>query len=89
MRRALTYPMHFAYTQDMVTGAELRAARKKLGESQATFGARIGVDQSTIHRWEKFGVPTVGAARVAAESLLATALPRMKGETEIHSAQAE
>ncbi len=56
----------------MVTSTEVKAARKKLGESQAVFGARFGVDQSTVHRWEKLGVPEIGTARMAIESLLAS-----------------
>lgn len=49
---------------------DIRAVRKHLGESQAAFAARFGVDQSTVHRWETEGVPSRGAARVAIENLL-------------------
>lgn len=49
----------------------VRAAREKLGETQATFAARFGVDQSTVHLWESRGLPTRGTARVAVERLLA------------------
>ncbi len=43
----------------------IRKARETVGESQATFGARFGVDQSTASRWETEGPPRSGAARVA------------------------
>ncbi|MEY9703749.1 DNA-binding transcriptional regulator YiaG [Bradyrhizobium diazoefficiens] len=39
-----------------------------VGESQAAFGARFDVDQSTVHRWETKGPPTRGPARRALES---------------------
>lgn len=45
----------------------IREAREKVGESQAAFGARFGVDQSTIHRWETKGAPRRGPARKAIE----------------------
>jgi DNA-binding transcriptional regulator YiaG len=45
----------------------IRGAREKVGESQATFGERFGVDQSTIHRWETVGPPSRGPARRAIE----------------------
>ena len=41
----------------MVTGHDIQSARKKLRESQAQFGARLGVNQSTVHRWETEGPP--------------------------------
>lgn len=50
---------------------DIRAAREKLGESQAEFAKRLGVNQSTVHHWEKKGLPDRGTARVAVESLLA------------------
>ena len=45
----------------------IREAREKVGESQAAFGARFGVDQSTICRWETDGPPSRGPARKAIE----------------------
>ncbi|WP_035679518.1 helix-turn-helix domain-containing protein [Bradyrhizobium liaoningense] len=45
----------------------IREAREKVGESQAAFGQRFGVDQSTIHRWETDGPPSRGSARKAIE----------------------
>jgi DNA-binding transcriptional regulator YiaG len=54
----------------------IREAREKVGESQASFGERFGVDQSTVHRWETQGPPRHGPARKALErelSLIETA----------------
>jgi DNA-binding transcriptional regulator YiaG len=45
----------------------IRDAREKVGESQAAFGERFGVDQSTVHRWETQGPPQRGPARKAIE----------------------
>ena len=36
----------------MVTAKQIRRTREALGESQATFGRRFGVDQGTVSRWE-------------------------------------
>lgn len=57
-------------TQDQITPSDIKSAREAVAESQAAFGARFGVDQSTVHRWETEGVPTRGAARVAIERVL-------------------
>lgn len=54
----------------MVTGNDIKEARTRLGESQATFAARIGVNQATIHRWETEGLPARGLTRRAVERLL-------------------
>ena len=56
----------------MVTAHEIRAARETLKESQAAFASRFGVDQATVHRWEKHGAPERGTARMAIERLLAS-----------------
>lgn len=55
----------------MLTGEALKAARERIGETQATFGQRFGVDQSTIHRWENQGPPLRGPGRMAVELVLA------------------
>jgi DNA-binding transcriptional regulator YiaG len=62
----------------MVTSQRIKNARNKLGESQETFAARFGVDQSTVHRWETIGVPDRGTAAHALERVL----------TEIETAEA-
>jgi DNA-binding transcriptional regulator YiaG len=54
----------------MLTADEIKQTREKLRETQAAFGARFGVDQSTVHRWETEGLPERGAARIAVESVL-------------------
>lgn len=53
-----------------VTPDAIKAARIGLGESQATFGERFGVDQSTVHRWETEGPPERGAAGKMIERVL-------------------
>ncbi|WP_448031515.1 helix-turn-helix domain-containing protein [Bradyrhizobium liaoningense] len=45
----------------------IREAREKVGESQAAFAERFGVDQATVHRWETLGPPKRGAGRKALE----------------------
>jgi DNA-binding transcriptional regulator YiaG len=45
----------------------IRSARERVGESQAAFAERFGVDQSTVHRWETAGPPSRGPARKAIE----------------------
>ena len=54
-----------------ITPAMVKAARERLGESQAAFAARFGVYQTTVHRWETEGVPSRGAAGKAIERMLA------------------
>ena len=65
----------------MLTSDDIKAVRASLGESQAAFAARFGVDQATIHRWETDGLPKRGTARVAVEQMLAE-LQRIVPETE-------
>ena len=55
----------------MVTGEHIRAARERVGESQAEFGKRFGVDQSAISRWETQGLPSRGPAEAIVERVLA------------------
>ena len=54
----------------MTTSDELKAVRETLGDSQAAFAARFGVDQSTVHRWETKGPPKRGAAKILIDQLL-------------------
>ena len=49
---------------------DLKAARLMLGESQATFAKRLGIDQGTLSRWEQLGVPQNGPAEMAVASLM-------------------
>lgn len=53
-----------------ITPEMVKAAREKLGESQAAFAARFGVYQTTVHRWETEGPPSRGAAGKAIERVL-------------------
>lgn len=59
----------------MLDGQQIKEVRERVGESQETFGRRLGVDQSTVHRWETDGLPTRGPARVAVERVLADLMP--------------
>lgn len=52
-----------------MTSEEIRAARAELGESQAEFARRFGVNQSTVHRWETRGISDT-ITRLAIESVL-------------------
>lgn len=54
----------------MWSGAEIKKARDELKESQAAFAQRFGVDQATVHRWEKLGPPKRGTARLALSQFL-------------------
>ena len=45
---------------DPLTGAAISAWRSSLGETQATFAARIGITAASISQWEKKGRLTIG-----------------------------
>lgn len=55
----------------MIEPADIKRARQRLGESQAAFAKRFGVNQSTLQRWETGGVTESGTARIAIEYVLA------------------
>lgn len=55
----------------MVTADDIRAARRALNESQSAFGARIGVDQCTVSRWETRGPPAQAFIQDGLERALA------------------
>ena len=57
-------------------GEQIKVARTNLGETQAVFAARFGVDQSTVHRWEENGVPDRGTTAFLIEKVLAELPPR-------------
>jgi transcriptional regulator with XRE-family HTH domain len=74
----------------MVTGTDIKSARKSLGESQAKFALRFGVNQKRISAWEAAGPPRRGPGRVLIERVLADiALAMMirspQGSTSPHS----
>ena len=45
--------------------------RQRLGESQARFARRFGVNQTTISRWESGDLAITGIAEVAVDYVLA------------------
>lgn len=49
----------------------IKTARLRLRETQIAFADRLGIDQSTIHRWESKGIPRRGPARIAVQQILA------------------
>jgi transcriptional regulator with XRE-family HTH domain len=54
-----------------MTGAELRELRDQLGWSQVKFAKQLDIHQGTLARWEMYGPPQYGAAKIALESLVA------------------
>ena len=54
----------------MVTAEEVKKTRATLGESQAVFGSRFGIDQSTVHRWETDAPPKRGPGLIALRKLI-------------------
>jgi DNA-binding transcriptional regulator YiaG len=54
-----------------ITPKMVKDARVRLGETQAAFAERFGVNQTTVHRWETDGPPEIGAAGKAIELVLA------------------
>ncbi len=54
----------------MPTGEQIKALRDRLGESQAKFASRFDVNQSTVNRWERHGLPSRGTAKMAVERVL-------------------
>jgi DNA-binding transcriptional regulator YiaG len=55
----------------MITAADIRVARARLGEDQTAFASRFNVDQATISRWEREGLPDKGPSMRLAEYVLA------------------
>ena len=54
----------------MVKSSQIKKARDRLGESQAQFAKRFGVNQSTIQRWEKGRAPESGMAAALIQRVL-------------------
>jgi DNA-binding transcriptional regulator YiaG len=54
----------------MIKPSEIKKARERLGETQEEFSRRFGVDQSTVHRWETYGVPDKGTSRMVVARVL-------------------
>lgn len=57
----------------MISADKIKQTRLKLGESQAAFGDRFGVNQSTIHRWETEQPPQSGPAAKMLDQILSEA----------------
>jgi transcriptional regulator with XRE-family HTH domain len=53
-----------------MTGNQIKRIRERLEESQAAFAARFGVNQATISRWERDGVPDEGPKAIGIEHIL-------------------
>ena len=51
---------------------DVKAVRESLNETQLVFGARFGVDQTTVHKWEFYGLPNRGTTRAMFEQFLKT-----------------
>lgn len=43
---------------------DVKSLRERMGVSQGELAKRFGVNQATISRWEKFGLPDSGPARL-------------------------
>jgi len=53
----------------MISGADIKATRQALAESQTQFAERFGVDQATIHRWEARGLTGRGPSKLIEEAI--------------------
>lgn len=54
----------------MVTAADIRVARARIGEFQFEFARRFGVHQATISKWESDGPPSDGPIALLIERVL-------------------
>lgn len=67
-------------TVKMITAAEIKEARKAVGESQTDFCARLGIDQSTLSRWEEKGPPDHGPTQIAIAGVISRILRDTRAE---------
>lgn len=58
------------HNRGMITGEQIKAVRRRLGEKQAQFAEHFGVDQATVHRWEKKGISERGMTLLAVHNIL-------------------
>lgn len=56
--------------KNMMVNSDIRNKRKSLGWSQCDLGSYLGVSQKTISRWERRGLPKIGASRALLEGFL-------------------
>ena len=54
-----------------VNGRDILRHRLRLGETQAQFARRFGVNQTTISRWERGELAITGIAEVVVDYVLA------------------
>lgn len=54
----------------MITGPDIRQARKRINETQEQFARRFGVDRTTLIGWELHGPPKIGPAAILLERTL-------------------
>ncbi len=47
-----------------MTGQAIKKLRQRLGLTQSELAERLGVDQATIHRWEKGAKPSGPAEKL-------------------------
>jgi len=62
-----------------MTGADIKAARDRLRETQEEFAKRFGVARTTLLNWEAEGPPTKGPARHHIERVMSE-LPQQAAE---------
>ena len=53
-----------------MNGDLLKATRDRVGESQTKFAKRLGIDQTTLSRWEAFGIPDRGPGQKIVERVV-------------------
>jgi DNA-binding transcriptional regulator YiaG len=63
-------------------GRKIRDAREGIGETQAQFAARLGVDRATLSRWETTGIPHKGPGRELMRRVIAELNGENNGTTE-------
>ena len=66
-----------------MVGEEVRAARRKLGLTQAEFAERVGVARNTVVRWEA-GTLTVGTTAAILIRLLAKQAQKRRRRKHAH-----
>lgn len=64
-------------------GRRIRQLRNKLGLKQAAFGRLVGVDQSTVSRWESDTHPPEGEPLLRLARLAGTTVEEFLGESEL------
>lgn len=68
-----------------MTGNDIRAFRERWGLTQVALAARLGVNHSTVWRWEQRGDAAVPARIVLALQAIAAELQQARPPTEAES----